>query len=110
MAWKDICIPVLTAALFTGANTWKQPKCPSTEKWIKKNITQPLKKCHLQQHEWTQRLSYWVKYVRQRYDVESKKTWYKWATYETKTNSENKLMVAGGGGEEYGEGIVRGLR
>ena len=24
------------AALFTIAKTWKQPKCPSTDKWIKK--------------------------------------------------------------------------
>ena len=24
------------AALFTTAKTWKQPKCPTTEKWIKK--------------------------------------------------------------------------
>ena len=24
------------AALFTIATTWKQPKCPSTEEWIKK--------------------------------------------------------------------------
>ena len=24
------------AALFTTGKTWKQPKCPSTEKWIKK--------------------------------------------------------------------------
>ena len=23
------------AALFTIASTWKQPKCPSTEEWIK---------------------------------------------------------------------------
>ena len=23
------------AALFTIARTWKQPKCPSTDKWIK---------------------------------------------------------------------------
>ena len=23
-------------ALFTIAKTWKQPKCPSTEEWIKK--------------------------------------------------------------------------
>ena len=27
--------PVFTAALFTIAKTWKQPKCPSTEEWIK---------------------------------------------------------------------------
>ena len=24
------------AALFTRAKTWKQPKCPSTDEWIKK--------------------------------------------------------------------------
>ena len=28
--------PVLIAALFTIARTWKQPKCPSTEDWIKR--------------------------------------------------------------------------
>ena len=27
---------MFTAALFTTAKTWKQPKCPSTEEWIKK--------------------------------------------------------------------------
>ena len=32
---KDICTPMFTAALFTIARTWKQPKCPSTEEWIK---------------------------------------------------------------------------
>ena len=25
---KDICIPLFTAALFTIARTWKQPRCP----------------------------------------------------------------------------------
>ena len=24
------------AGIFTIARTWKQPKCPSTEKWVKK--------------------------------------------------------------------------
>ena len=33
---KDTCTPVFTAALFTIARTWKQPKCPSTEECIKK--------------------------------------------------------------------------
>ena len=33
---KDTCIPVFIAALFTIARTWKQPKCPSTDEWIKK--------------------------------------------------------------------------
>ena len=36
MVQKDTCTPVFIAALFTIAKTWKQPKCPSTEKWIKK--------------------------------------------------------------------------
>ena len=42
------CSPLLIAALFTTARTWKQPRCPSTDEWIKKcgiytqrNITQP---------------------------------------------------------------------
>ena len=33
---KDTDTPVFTAALLTIAKTWKQPKCPSTEEWIKK--------------------------------------------------------------------------
>ena len=33
---KDTCTPMFTAALLTIAKTWKQPKCPSTEEWIKK--------------------------------------------------------------------------
>ena len=27
---------MFTAVLFTVARTWKQPKCPSTDEWIKK--------------------------------------------------------------------------
>ena len=33
---KDTCISLFTAALFTIAQTWKQPRCPSTDEWIKK--------------------------------------------------------------------------
>ena len=33
---KDTCIPLFTAALFTIARTWKQPRCPSTDEWVKK--------------------------------------------------------------------------
>ena len=33
---KDTCIPVFTAALFTIARAWRQPKCPFTEEWIKR--------------------------------------------------------------------------
>ena len=33
---KDTCTPMLIAALFTIAKTWKQPKCPLIDEWIKK--------------------------------------------------------------------------
>ena len=33
---KDTCTPMITAALFTIARTWKQPRCPLTDEWIKK--------------------------------------------------------------------------
>ena len=33
---KDTCTPTFIAALFTIARSWKQPKCPSTDEWIKK--------------------------------------------------------------------------
>ena len=33
---KDICIPKFMEVLFTTARTWKQPKGPSTEEWVKK--------------------------------------------------------------------------
>ena len=33
---KDTCIPLFIEALFTIARTWKQPRCPSTDEWIKK--------------------------------------------------------------------------
>ena len=32
---KESCTTVFTAALFTITRTWKQPKCPSTDEWIK---------------------------------------------------------------------------
>ena len=33
---RDTCTPMFIAALFTIARTWKQPKCPSADKWIRK--------------------------------------------------------------------------
>ena len=33
---RDTCLPMFIAALFTIAKTWKQPKCPWTDEWIKK--------------------------------------------------------------------------
>ncbi|KAF0870889.1 LORF2 protein, partial [Crocuta crocuta] len=33
---RGTCTPVFTAALSTIAKTWKEPKCPSIDEWIKK--------------------------------------------------------------------------
>ena len=33
---KKSCTTMFFAALFTIVRTWKQPKCPSTDEWIKK--------------------------------------------------------------------------
>ena len=54
------------AALFTIAKIWEQPKCPSTNEWIKKmwciykmeyySAVKRMKFCHLQQHGWTWRV------------------------------------------------------
>ena len=33
---KHTCTPTFTAALFTIARTWKQPRCPSIDEWIKR--------------------------------------------------------------------------
>ena len=33
---NDTYTPMFIAALFTIARSWKQPKCPSTDEWIKK--------------------------------------------------------------------------
>ena len=33
---KESCTKMLIAALLTIARTWEQPKCPSTDEWIKK--------------------------------------------------------------------------
>ena len=35
LIWNDTFIPMFRAALFTIAGTQKQPKCPSTDEWIK---------------------------------------------------------------------------
>ena len=51
---RDTCTPMFITALFIIARTWKQPRCPSADEWIRKcgtytqwSITQPLKRIHL---------------------------------------------------------------
>ena len=36
MVQKDTCTPIFMVAIFTIAKTWRQPKCPLTDEWIKK--------------------------------------------------------------------------
>ena len=62
---KKISIPVFIALLFTIAKMWKQPKCPSVDKWIKKlwyiytmeyySAIKRRKSYSLQQYGWTWR-------------------------------------------------------
>ena len=33
---RDTCIPLFIAAPFIVAITWKQPRCPSTDEWLRK--------------------------------------------------------------------------
>ena len=33
---RDMCLPMFITARFTIARTWKQPKCPLADKWIRK--------------------------------------------------------------------------
>ena len=53
---RDACVSLFMAALFTIARTWKQPRCPSADEWIRSsgtytqwNITQPYNVMHLSQ-------------------------------------------------------------
>ena len=33
---RDTCTPMFITALFMIARTWKQPRCPSADEWIRK--------------------------------------------------------------------------
>ena len=53
---RDVCTPMFIAALFTIARTWKQPRCPSADEWIRKlwyiytmEYYSAIKKMHLNQ-------------------------------------------------------------
>ena len=48
---RDTCIPLFIAALFTIARTWKQPRCPLTDEWIKKFLVHILLKPSLKDFE-----------------------------------------------------------
>ena len=35
---KNVCTPMFTTVQFTMSKSWKQPKCPSVNEWIKKTV------------------------------------------------------------------------
>ena len=51
---RDMCTPMFIAALFTIARTWKQPRCPSADEWIRKIVV------HIHNGIF---LSYWKEHV-----------------------------------------------
>ena len=48
---QDTCTPMFIAALFTTARTWKQPKCPLSEEWMKMWYMYTMK-CYSAIKEW----------------------------------------------------------
>ena len=44
---RDTCTPMFIAALFIIARTWKQPRCPSADEWIRKLGTESA--CNVQE-------------------------------------------------------------
>ena len=60
---RDTSTPMFIEALSTTAKLWKEPKCPSTDKWIKmwfiytmeyySVIKKRMKSCHFQQRGWS---------------------------------------------------------
>lgn len=43
---RCICTPMVTAALYTIAETWKQPNCPRIDDWVNKM-------CHIHAMEYS---------------------------------------------------------
>jgi hypothetical protein len=66
--YKGTCTPMFIAALFTISKVWKQPRFPTTNKWIKimwylytKEIysaSRKMKFCHSQANGWNWRTSF----------------------------------------------------
>ena len=67
-SYKDTCICMLIAALFTIAKTWNQPKCPLVIDWIKKmwhiytmeyyTAIKSMSSCPLQGYGWSWKPSF----------------------------------------------------
>ena len=86
---RDMCTPMFTAALFITARTWKQPRCPSADEWIRKR---------------------WYIYTMEYYSVIKKNTFesvlMRWMTLEPIIKSE----VSQKGKPQYSISSVQSLR
>ena len=59
---RGTCTRMFIAAMPSIAKLWKEPRCPTTDEWIKKmryrytmeyySAIKKVKLCHLQQHGW----------------------------------------------------------
>ena len=49
---RDTCTPMFIAALFIIARTWKQPRCPSADEWIRKLYTMEYYSAIKKEHIW----------------------------------------------------------
>jgi hypothetical protein len=71
---KGTYTSMFTTALFTVAKVWKQPRCPTTNEWIKKcgiyiqwnfiQLQKRMKFCHSQANGWNWKTSSSVKLAR----------------------------------------------
>ena len=112
---SKLCTPMFAAALYTIAKTWKQPKCPSSDEWIKKmwyiNTMEyysaiKKKKCHLKQQGWNYSLmlsevrktntTWYHLYVEY-------KIWHKWTYLQNWIRLTNIDNSCGCQGERRGE-------
>ena len=107
-SFEKIYAPQLSQQHFIIAKTRKQPKCPSTEHWIKKmwdthiqyySAIKKMKYCHLQQCGWTWRLLCSVKFKLDRkrqilYDITTcnLKNHTNDSVYKTETDSQIKKI------------------
>ena len=119
---KGMCPSIFIAALFTVAKTCKQPKCWSTEEWIKmctytysgillshkkewnKAICSNVDEPWYDHSKWSK--SNWERQISHDIYMGSLKRWYKWTYLQNRhrlTDLENKFMVTKGKGRVRGK-------